>query len=87
MSAEVVDLALKRPAPNPGNGAREVALAYWRTYAENNGIGCTCGGWVEMMTDNMLGFLWNEGFKIVPLDPGDAEYDGPDWTGEEKPRT
>lgn len=84
MTAEIVDLFSKRPAPSPGNGMREATVDYWKTYAAENQI-CDCGGWSEMMTDNLLAFLWNEGFKVVPLVPGDAAYDGPDWTGEETP--
>lgn len=83
MSAEIIDLAAKR-APE-GNGSREVVLAYWKAYAAQNEIGCSCGGWAEMMTDNLLGFLWNDGFKVVELAPSDAPYEGPDWTGEERP--
>jgi hypothetical protein len=84
MSAEIINLAGKRPVPNPGNGARKVMLEYWRGYAAQNGICPECG-WPEMMSDNLLAFLWIDGFKVTPLGAGDAEYDGPDWTGEEKP--
>lgn len=84
MSADIVDLAARRPQPRPGNGGREAISDYWKNYAAQNQI-CDCSGWSGMMTDNLLAFLWNEGFKIVPLDANDAEYDGPDWTGEETP--
>lgn len=70
--------------PNPGNGAREAAVMYWRAYLGGSGF-CNCDGHTGMMADNLLGFLWNEGFKVVPLGPDDAPYDGPEWTGEETP--
>lgn len=97
MSAEIVDLAARRPGdpnvvvvphpalvvPHPAAGARQAALDFWNGYGAQNGI--TTPGWAEMMTDNMLEFLWNEGFKIIRLDAADHEYEGPDWSGEEKP--
>ena len=65
MSGEVVNFPRKK-----GNGARE-AVVEWtgrilRDYDE------------LLMTDsvslanNLLAFLWSEGFKVVPLEPEDA---------------
>lgn len=83
--ADIVQFSRPPADPPKTGGMREAALDYWKSYAAKNEI-CDCsGGWSEMMADNLLAFLWNEGFKIVPLGPGDPEYDGPDWTGEERP--
>lgn len=83
MTAEIVDISTRLPPPNLGNGAREAMVSYWTNFAAQNNIGTA--GWPGMMADNLLGFLWNDGFKVVPLETRDAEYEGPEWTGEEAP--
>lgn len=86
MTADIIKLPVvrvEREGEPPIPCARCAAIDYWKTYAAQNGIGTI--GWAEMMADNMLGFLWNEGFKVVPLGAGHHEYDGPSWSGEETP--
>jgi hypothetical protein len=49
---------------NPGNGAREAMIAT----LENIPDGC----WKPYEhVDLILAHLWVEGFKVVPLEPGD----------------
>lgn len=70
MTAEIVTLADRRlivggnpnaEPVNPGNGAREALIDF-----------CVFAGDPAEMADDMLAQLWLRGFKVVPVDPGDA---------------
>ena len=69
MTGKVVDLAARRPPPNPGNGAREALLAVAEfalvepTRPSETLLGRTA--------DALLAYLWVEGFKVVPLEDKD----------------
>lgn len=63
--SEVIDLSAHRPAPNPGNGAVE---ALDRVLAIGN-LGEVS---TRVQIRNVLiGLLWLEGYKVVPLDEED----------------
>lgn len=61
MTAHVIDLAARRPASNPGNGAREALIDV-----------CARADDPTELADAVLSDLWVRGFKVVPLDDGDA---------------
>lgn len=69
---EVVRLHKPPPEPPKGNGAREAAIYYWSNFARENGM-CPCIGCAGHMADNLLAWLWREGFKVGPLEPSDEE--------------
>lgn len=63
----VIDLSAHRWAPYRGNGAID---ALDRVL----GLGQLGEAAIRVqIRDVLLGFLWLEGYKIVPLDPADAE--------------
>jgi hypothetical protein len=62
MSADIVDLSIRRTKPRTGNGSREamigiIAKAPARCLGDWDAPACT---------DWILAQLWNEGFRIVP---------------------
>jgi hypothetical protein len=63
MTADVIDLAARRPEQSPGNGAREalIEMAAELPYCPERYI---CEAWA----DDVLMKLWMRGFKVVPLD-------------------
>ena len=62
MSAEIISLDEKRPAPNPGNGARVAAIEIAL------GLNDTQLAEAECWADWLLAELWIRGFKVVPLE-------------------
>lgn len=57
--AEIVNLADRRPPPNPGNGAREALIELFTETNVND---------PATFADDLLAEVWLRGFKIVPLD-------------------
>ena len=47
-----------------GNGAREAMAALFEEYAVEMGTGCACP---QCSADRALAWLWNVGFKVVPI--------------------
>jgi len=70
MSADVVDLASRRPPRNLGNGAREAILAWLEAPPVTNPMDAA---FFSVSADALLAFLWSEGFKVVRLEEGDLE--------------
>lgn len=62
MSENVVDLSKHRPAPNPGNGAREALIDIALALPND-----TRQAEAESWSDWILAELWAAGFKVVPL--------------------
>ncbi len=62
MTGKVVDLAARRPPPNPGNGAREVLDRMFRLMKPSPTL---------TAADSALLYLWVEGFKVFPLEDKD----------------
>jgi hypothetical protein len=56
MTADVVNLADRRPSPNPGNGAREALHGIFKGGASMDNI------------DLFLAELWRAGFAVLPID-------------------
>ena len=71
MSAEIVELAAKRKPPNPGNGAREAILAWLEAPPVTNPVDAE---FFSVSADALLAWLWTEGFKVVPLEAKDGNY-------------
>ncbi len=65
VTAEIIPLADRLPTSRPGNGAREAVLAWLQGAPVANP---EQSYFFEASADNLLAFLWVEGFKIVPLD-------------------
>lgn len=65
MTAEIVDLDAKRPAPFRGNGAREAAVDIALKLPNDTTL-----PEAEAWSDWLLAELWNRGFKVVPVDVG-----------------
>ena len=63
----IVNLDDRRPLPNPGNGAREAVIQWFAEHFQlpENGI---AGDYSVELTDSLLGYLWQDGFKIIPID-------------------
>ena len=63
----IVNLDDRRPHLNPGNGAREAVIEWFAGHFQLSEDG-TAGDYSEDLTDSLLGHLWLDGFKIIPLD-------------------
>lgn len=62
MTDNVIDLDARRPAPNPGNGARQALIAVALSLPNDTGQNDA-----EAWSDWILAELWSRGFKVVPV--------------------